>query len=102
MRTTLTRTQHTERSCRVRLALAEWLHRRLRRGKLPTDNEHSKSLLQRYRKQVALLRSTLHQQLSELAVSPVKAASTATAALAADTSSVELGAANKRARVERM
>ena len=33
----LTRTQPTQRSCEVRLALAEWLHRRLRRAKLHTE-----------------------------------------------------------------
>ena len=79
MRAALTRTQSIERNCRVRLALADWLHRRLRRGGLPTDDHfrtrprHPKSLLRRYRKQVALLRSTLQRQLSELTVSTVTA-----------------------------
>ena len=42
MRTALTRTQSTERSCEVRLTLAEWLPRRLRRGKLHTDDHSSR------------------------------------------------------------
>ena len=67
----LTRTEPTQRSCEVRLALADWLHRRLRRGKLRTDDHstnatHPKWLLRSCRKHVALLRSTLRQQLSEL------------------------------------
>ena len=50
MRTALTHSQPTQRSREVRLALADWLHRRLRRGKLQTDS-HSrhKPLLRRYR-----------------------------------------------------
>ena len=39
----LARTQPTKRSCEVRLALADWLHRRLRRGKLRTDDHSSDS-----------------------------------------------------------
>ena len=70
----LTRTQPTQRSCEVRLALADWLHKRLRRGRLHTDQQaQPKWLLRSRRKQVALLRSTLRQQLSEL----TEAASTA-------------------------
>ena len=70
MRVALTRTQPSQRSCRVRLALAEWLHRRLRRSRLRIEDQaslpqYSKSLLL-YRMQVALLRCTLRQQLSEL------------------------------------
>ena len=54
MRAALTRTQPTQRSCEVRLALADWLHRRLRRAKLHTNDEFSrpdfpKALLIRYR-----------------------------------------------------
>ena len=66
MRAALTRTQPTERSCQVRLALADWLHRRLRRGKLPIDRhpDQSKSLLRRYREQVALLRFALSTEIS--------------------------------------
>jgi len=71
MRTALTRTQPTERSCRVRLALADWLHRRLRRGGLFSDDHvlnyisrHPRTLLFHYRLQVALLRRTLHSQLT--------------------------------------
>jgi hypothetical protein len=37
MRTALTRTQPIERSEEMRLALADWLHRRPRRVKLRTD-----------------------------------------------------------------
>ena len=72
MHAELTRTQPSRRSCEVRLALADWLHRRLRRGGLGT-NEHlphpepAKPMLHRYRLMVALLQSTLHRQLSELA-----------------------------------
>ena len=67
----LTRTQPTQRSCEMRLALADWLHRRLRRGGLRTDDHssdpaHPKWLLRSCRRQVALVRSTLRQQLSEL------------------------------------
>ena len=68
LHTALTRTQPSQHSCEVRLALADWLHRRLRRGRLYTDEERmSKSLLRRYRSQVAQVRSTLQSQLSELA-----------------------------------
>ena len=68
MRTALTRTQPTKRSCEVRLALADWLHRRLRRGRLRTDEPtRSKSLLHRYRLLATLLRCTLRRQLSALA-----------------------------------
>ena len=63
----LTRTQPTQRSCEVRLALADWLWRRLRRGRLHTDQQAQPVwLLRSRRKQVALLRSTLRRQLSEL------------------------------------
>ena len=73
MRTALTRTQPTQRSCEVRLELADWLHRRLRRDKLNTDDGprpppcHPKSLLLFYRMLLVLLRSTLMQQLCESA-----------------------------------
>ena len=68
MQAALTRTQPTRRSCETRLALADWLHRRLRRGGLHTDAvDHPAWLLRHYRSQVALLRSTLQRQLSELA-----------------------------------
>ena len=64
----LTRTQPTQRSCEARLALADWLWRRLRRGRLRTDQQaQPKWLLRSRRKQVALVRTTLWQQLSELA-----------------------------------
>ena len=77
MQAALTRTQPSQRSCEARLALADWLHRRLRRGKLETIEHHShiphsKPLLRRYRLLVALLRSTLHRQLSELAATAVR------------------------------
>ena len=68
--TALSRTQPTERSCQVRLALADWLHRRLRRGKLSelpdrfSGSHDSTLLLHNYCAHVALLRSTLLQQLS--------------------------------------
>ena len=99
MRAALTRTQPTERSCRVRLALADWLHRRLRRGKLPTDNhdsfpDHSKSQLRRYRKQVALLRSVLQGQVSEL---PAQSTSTARSASETLTAPSEPNAASRPA-----
>ena len=75
----LTRTQPTTPSCEMRLALADWLHRRLRRGGLRTDDydddqrywrdesRRPKWLLRRYRRQLAVLCSTLQQQLSDLA-----------------------------------
>ena len=66
MRAALARTQPSQRSCEVRLALANWLHRRLRRGGLDTDSRPS-WLLRHYRLLVALLRCTLQSQLSELA-----------------------------------
>ena len=68
MHTALTRTQPTRRSCELRLALADWLHRRLNR-ELPVDGSlHPDWLLRHYRQQVALLRSTLAEQLSALPV----------------------------------
>ena len=75
----LTRTEPTQRSCEVRLALADWLHRRLRRGKLRTDDHstnatHPKRLLRSCRKHVALLRCMLRRQLSELKEATVSAA----------------------------
>ena len=78
MRTALTRTQPTQRSCEVKLALAEWLRRRLRRGKLYTDDQegrprYPKSRLRRYRVQVALLRYTLRQQLRAVMALPADA-----------------------------
>jgi len=101
MRTALTRTQPTEQSCRVRLALADWLHRRLRRGGLLTDDlvawansvpRHPKSLLRHYRMQVALLRSTLQRQLDELALSAEAAP--------CDLHSTELSSARQRVRAD--
>ena len=44
MRAALSRTRPSRRSCEVRLALADWLRRRLRQGKLFTD-DHVHSLL---------------------------------------------------------
>ena len=70
--TALTRTQPTRRSCEVRLALADCLHRRVRRSHLYHRDDRSafstfsQSLQHRYRMQVALLRLTLQHQLSEL------------------------------------
>ena len=92
IRAAFTRTQPSQRSCEVRLALAEWLHRRLRRGKLRADDNHRlpKSLLLRYRMHVALLRSMLRRQLSELA--SVSAVS--------EQSQPELDRPRKRARIE--
>ena len=55
------------------MELADWLHRRLRRRGMPIGDEaqvhpgFTKPLLQRYRAQVAFLRSTLQRQLVELA-----------------------------------
>ena len=67
------RTQPTRRSCEVRLALADWLHSRLRRGGLHVDPPHPPAwLLRHYRRQVALLRSTLQQQLSELSAAATR------------------------------
>ena len=76
LRTALARTQPTRRSCETRLALADWLHRRVRRAKLPTEPLscfHTLSGLRHCRRQVALLRSTLLQQLGTAAaeVAPV-------------------------------
>ena len=78
MRAALTRTQPTQRSCEVRLALADLLHRRLRRGGLYTDDHdsrplHPKALLLRYRAQVAVIRCTLRQQLRQAAALPTVA-----------------------------
>ena len=68
MQAALTRTQPTRRSCKMRLALADWLHRRLRRSGLHTDaDDHPAWLLRHYRSQVELLRSMLRRQLGELA-----------------------------------
>ena len=75
MQAALTRTQPTRRSCKMRLALADWLHRRLRRGGLHTDQKQEQPwLLRHYRAQVALLRSTLQRQLSELAAASASTA----------------------------
>ena len=71
MHVALTRAQPIRRSCEVRLALTDWLHRRLRRGGLHTDRDArsfvSSSRLLEHRR-IALARSncTLHQQLSDL------------------------------------
>ena len=87
MRAALTRTQPTQRSCEVRLALAEWLHRRLRRAKLHTNRRsHPKSLL----------RCMLRQQLREFTTAIPAAA---TAETFTSSSSSEQGRARKRARV---
>ena len=71
MRSLLTRTQLTQQSCEVRLALVDWLHRRLRRKRLRTGERqpypaHFNSLLRRYQLQVAVLRNSLKHQLNEL------------------------------------
>ena len=67
LQSALTRMRPTRRSCETRLALADWLHRRLRRSSLYTDHHHQPAwLLRRYRKQVAQIRFTLQRQLSEL------------------------------------
>ena len=88
LRVALTRTQPTQNSCEMRLALADWLHRRLRRGGLHTD-EHDQPawLLRHYRRQVAEVRCVLRAQLSELA---------ATATAAATATSLPAGAEGKR------
>ena len=104
MRAALIRTQPAQRSCEVRLALADWLHRRLRSSRLCTDDSkvrprYPRSLLRRYRLPVALLRSMLQRQLSE-------AASIATDAVPAadpppcDPSSSQPSSVSERARVE--
>ena len=98
----LTRTQPSQLSCEMRLALADWLHRRLRRGKLRADENaswfnHPKLLLHRYRMQVALLRSTLQRQLNELAASTM----TSTDDEPFNTFESELGNQSKRPRVEK-
>ena len=68
MQTALSRTQPTRRSCETRLALARWLHRRLRRGGLHiSGQQQSMWLLRHYRRQVALLHRVLRWQLDELA-----------------------------------
>ena len=66
MRVALCRTQPTRRSCETRLALADWLHKRLRRGGLRTDGDQPTWLLAHYRRQLAVLRSTLRGHLSQL------------------------------------
>ena len=68
MQAALTRTQPSKHSCEMRLAIADWLHRQLRRGKLHTNNgsRSSKSRSRGYRTQLALLRYMLHQQLDWL------------------------------------
>ena len=64
----LVRTHPTRRSCEVRLELAEWLHRRLRRGGLNTDKPLKPELqLRAFRYLVFLLRRTLQQQLAQIA-----------------------------------
>ena len=83
MRPVLARTQPSRRSCEVRLALADWLHRRVRRAGLAVEFHpflySTISLLHRYRMQVALLRSTLQRQLSEPATATVASSSLAVA-----------------------
>ena len=74
IRAAVTRTQPTLRSCQVRLALADWLHRWLLRRQLeekePYYSEHRQNL---FRLPIALLRCTLRQQLSELAAATMAA-----------------------------
>jgi len=71
IRTKLTRTRPTRRSCEIRLALAEWLHRRLRRARLHTDDQYCLMwMLRHYRNQLSVLRRTLQMQLSEIAAAP--------------------------------
>ena len=59
--------QPTRRSCETRLALADWLHRRLKRGWQHTDHRFT-CWLCNFRQHLALLRSTVRRQLSELRV----------------------------------
>ena len=72
MHAALTRTQPTQRSCEVRLALADWLHRRLRRAKLHVNEDgHAHmtyfiSQMRRWCDKVAVIRCTLRQQRTEL------------------------------------
>lgn len=84
--TALTRTQSTQRSCKVRMELADWLHGQVCRERLFTDDDverneavelmmgynrfgieclHPKWRLQCYRRQVTIVRSTLQRQLSD-------------------------------------
>ena len=64
----LKRTQPTRRSCELRLALADWLPRCLQCGNLRQATQHRPDMLMyEYCKQVASLRRTLQQQLSDFA-----------------------------------
>ena len=75
LRAALARTRPSQRSCEVRLALADWLFRRLRRGGLLTNEQaRSKSLLRRYDMLVALLRYTLRSQPNNMVQVTVTAA----------------------------
>jgi len=69
MHAALTRTQPTRRSCELRLALADWLHRRLMRGGL-----HAGDLCCPATIRLAQLRSLLQSQLDELNKSEVATA----------------------------
>lgn len=90
MQAALTRTWPTRRSCEVRLALADWLHRRLRRGGLPTNQRDQPAwLLRYYRKQVALLRSSLRHQLTERAEPDVEVDDLQGHAAASESASLE-------------
>ena len=65
MQAALTRTQPTRRSCEVRLALADLLHRRLMRSGLRTNNRELPAwLLRHHRRKLAWLRAGLHKQLA--------------------------------------
>ena len=63
----LARTQPTRRSCETRLALTDWLHKRLKQGRLRTNEDRPAWLLRHYRRQVELLLRKLHRDLRELA-----------------------------------
>ena len=59
----LTRVTPSERNIRARLPLANFLHRQLCRQQLKAEFQRPLSLLQHYRQQVNVLRSTLRSQL---------------------------------------
>ena len=98
----VTRTHPTQRSCEVRLALADWLHRHLQRDSLDTNalnNNQFVSMLRRWRALVAHLRSTLQHQLSELSEVIAEPPALPAHAPPSDSSLWGLGRANKRACV---
>ena len=102
MQAALTRTQPSQRSCKARLALAEWLHRRLRRGGMYANEVElgfHKSQLRRYRLLGALLRSTLQRQLHELTAA-TKAAVQPTAAPLVAVLSPQTSTTSRRVWVE--